>query len=83
MKTIEVNDPVDCDVIIAADRAAPSSDQARTCHQCGRETWAHTSACMWCGYDRAHTVFRWVVGATCVSLPLILALTWKLPLTVP
>lgn len=80
MKTIEVNDPVDCDVIIAADRATPSAGQARLCQQCGRETWAHTSACMWCGYDKGRTVLRWIVGISCVAAPVIFTL--KLPLTV-
>lgn len=74
MKTVEVNDPVECEVIIASDRVTPEGSHARVCRQCGLATWAHTSACMWCGYDRSGLVLRWLVGATCVVFPLLYAL---------
>lgn len=79
MKTVELNDPVECDVIIAADRVTPEPAQARHCSQCRRETWAHTSACMWCGHDREGRVLRWAVGLLCVAVPVIFTLKTLTP----
>lgn len=72
MKHMEVNDPLECDFVIAADRVVPQADQARTCPQCKRFTWAHTDACIWCGHDAAGRALRWVVAGLCIALTAVL-----------
>lgn len=74
MKSVEVNDALECDFVIAADRPTPDADQARQCPQCKRATWAYTDACMWCGHDRAGRQLRWAVIAVC-ALSLVVIFT--------
>ncbi|KQY83717.1 hypothetical protein ASD35_24150 [Pelomonas sp. Root1444] len=61
MRSVEVNDALECEFIIGADRLTPEESQARICRQCKRQTWAHTDACMWCGHDATTRLFRWVL----------------------
>lgn len=68
MKSVEINDAVDCDFYIAEERPAPPPTKARNCPQCGRSTWSHTAACMWCGHDPGHLALRWLLGAACAVL---------------
>ncbi|QOR55217.1 MAG: hypothetical protein SHS37scaffold296_34 [Burkholderiales phage 68_11] len=70
MRTVEINDPLECDLIIAAERPMPDEAHARRCVQCHRLTWANTAACMWCGYDRLGQAMRWVVTFACFFIVL-------------
>ena len=51
---IEINDPTHCTFITQPPGAKlpPQQGQSRVCGQCNQQTWAHTSTCMWCGFDR-------------------------------
>lgn len=68
MKSVEINDAVDCDFYISEERPAPPPGKSRECHQCGRSTWSNTSACMWCGHDPGHLALRWLLAAACSVL---------------
>lgn len=76
---VEINDPQHCTFITQASNglAAPSKDQSRLCDQCGKDTWAHTSRCMWCGFDTSERLVRLIAigGATVVVLLTILTFT--------
>lgn len=69
---IDINDAVDCDIYIGTSGpVAPDERHARTCSQCSRETWAGTSACMWCGHDPIARPLRWLIAAACIAAVLV------------
>lgn len=68
---VEINNPVECEVYIGHSRVGPTGANARTCRQCGHATWSHTSACMWCGHDRANAALRWLIAAACLAVILV------------
>ncbi len=69
---VEVNQPVECEIYIGAgERPTPEAHQSRTCAQCNRATWAHTSICMWCGHDRLSTGLRLLLAATALFLVVV------------
>lgn len=76
MKTVEINDAMECDFFIADEPLKPEGTKARTCSQCGQQTWAHTAACMWCGHDRTGTALRWI--AICFMLAMLVIFPLKL-----
>lgn len=72
MTSVEINDPVDCRFIFGAAATDPPEERARVCPKCEQPTWAHSSTCTHCGYDRWSVALRWMAV---LASTLLLALT--------
>ena len=59
MKTVEINDPLECQLVFADEPLTPQANDARLCRQCSHSTWRKTAACMWCGYAKGEPIARY------------------------
>lgn len=68
MKSVEINDPLDCQLLFGDEPLTPSNSESRECGQCHRNTWRKTAACMWCGYAKGEPIARYGAAALLATL---------------
>lgn len=68
MKSVEINDPLECQLVFADEPLTPGDGEGRLCRQCSHSTWRKTAHCMWCGYAKGESIARYGAAALLATL---------------